>query len=742
MNAPAQSALSALAAEAGIIEDWIGADHRPRRVSPDTLRALLGAMDLPADSDEDIRDSRHRLAAASAQSHLAPMLIALPGDAIELPAHCAGICQIQATSHSLMTARAIKADNGTATLRAPAEPGYYTLTTPGGVTTLAIAPPRAPAIDELLRVKDARAWGLAVQLYSLRRPSPDLAVATHGFGDFGALGDLAAAAGAAGADALAISPVHAMFAADPAQCSPYSPSSRLFLNTLYADPASVLGKAVVHDALAGMDQTRLRALDARPLIDWPAAAASRLELLRRLHARFPATAAPAQRKAYDDYRDAAGQDLRDHALFEALHADQTRAQGAPVPWTAWPADLRDPRSAAVQRYADAHAADVDAHMFSQWLASASLAQAQQTARHAGMRIGLVADLAVGGSPVGSHAWSRQADLMTRTHVGAPPDLHNPQGQGWGLTALSPAALRQSGYTAFLAMLRASLAQAGGVRIDHILGMARMWLIPDGAPPQDGAYLRYPLTPLLRLTALEAWLRRALVIGENLGTVPEGFDDRLQEHGLLGMNVLWFMRAPDPATNTAHPMPDPSTAAPDAPAMAPDPSAPAPGPNAPPAEPADFLAPADWPPHAVAMTTTHDLPTLEGWWHAQDILWRSRLGLLGPEQDEATLRAGRLADRAALWRAVQTSSPTASTLPLPREPPGAELLGFVAATPCPLMLVTLEDLTGQLDQPNLPGTVAHHPNWRQRAPLSVADCLNAPASIARLQSVRAIRGRHD
>ncbi|MBB1593235.1 4-alpha-glucanotransferase [Achromobacter sp. UMC46] len=719
MNAPAQSALSALAADAGIVEDWTGADHRPRRVSTDTLRALLDAMDLPAGTDAEIRDSQQRLSAASAQHRLPPMLIALPGETVPLPADCAGACHMQTPSQPPIAVRTATGADGAPTLRAPATPGYYALDTPGGSATLAVAPPRAPTLDDLLGVKDARAWGLAVQLYSLRRPSTDLARATHGFGDFGALRDLASAAGSAGADALAISPVHAMFAADPAHCSPYSPSSRLFLNTLYADPAGVLGHAAVHDALAGMDHAQLRALDARPLIDWPAAATARLALLRRLHARFPAAASAAQRQAYDDYRNAAGQDLRDHALFEALHADRARMQGAPVPWTDWPADLRDPRSPATERYADAHADDVGAHMFGQWLASASLARAQQAARDAGMRVGLLADLAVGGSPAGSHAWSRQADLMSRASVGAPPDLHNPLGQGWGLTALSPTALRQSGYSAFLAMLRASLAQAGGVRIDHILGMARMWLIPDGAPPQDGAYLRYPLTQLLRLTALEAWLHRALVIGENLGTVPDGFDAQLQGHGLLGMDVLWFMRADEPAADAPGPAPD---RAPDA------------------AGPAEFLAPADWPSHAVAMTTTHDLPTLEGWWHAQDILWRSRLGLLGPDQNEAALRAARLEDRAALWRTVQASSPAASTLTLPREPPGAELLGFVAATPCPLMLVTLEDLTGQLDQPNLPGTVAGHPNWRQRVPLSVADCLNAPTSVARLQPVRATRGQ--
>ncbi|MGV2899615.1 4-alpha-glucanotransferase [Achromobacter sp. AGC78] len=719
MSGAAPAGLSELAAEAGIAEHWTDASQRPRRVSPDTLRALLAAMDLPADSEADIRDSRHRLAEMSARAHLPAMLIALPGEAVPLPPGCTGAYRIESPSGPALSGRTSPGQDGAATLRAPAGPGYYTVHTQAGMTTLAVCPPRAPSLDELLQAQDARAWGLAVQVYSLRRPAPDPTQATHGFGDFGALHDLAVATGSAGADALAISPVHAMFAADPSQCSPYSPSSRLFLNTLYADPAGILGADAVRDALAGMTQTRLPVLDAQPLINWPAAAAFRQQLLRRLHDRFTTHASAEQRGAYDSYRATAGSDLFEHALFEALHAEHSLAAGAPVPWTQWPAEFRDPRSSAAQRYAAEHAHDVDAHMFSQWLASESLKRVQHAGRDAGMRVGVVADLAVGGSPHGSHAWSRHADLMTRASVGAPPDLYNPLGQGWGLTALSPTALQASGYSAFLAMLRACLAHAGGLRIDHILGMARMWLIPDGASPQDGGYLRYPLQQLLRLTALEAWLHRALIVGENLGTVPEGFDEQLEAHGVLGMDVLWFMRdagaAPEAGADSATP-PAPSAA------------------------PPDFLPPSQWPANAVAMTTTHDLPTLEGWWHAQDILWRSRLRLLAPDQDEAALRAGRLDERASLWRAVQSCSPAASTLPLPRRTPSAELLGFVAATPCPLMLVTLEDLTGQLDQPNLPGTTTHHPNWRQRVPLSVADCLSAPTSQARLRPVRALRGR--
>ncbi|WP_454668928.1 4-alpha-glucanotransferase [Achromobacter kerstersii] len=765
------SPLSALAAEAGIAEDWTGADQRPRRVSPDTLRALLSAMDLPAASDADIRDSRQRLAATLSRTHLPAMLIALPGELVSLPPDCAGAYQLQAAASAAIAGRTAHGPGLKPTLRAPATPGYYALSTQGGECTLAVAPPRAPSLDDICRTKHPRAWGLTAQVYSLRRPSADVTQSTHGFGDFGALRELAMAAGQAGADALAISPVHAMFAADPAQCSPYSPSSRLFVNTLFADPAGVLGEEAVRAALAGMDLAQLRMLDAQPLINWPAAARLRHELLRRLHAGFATDATTGQRQAYEAFCNAAGPDLHDHALFEALHGNHAQGLDAPLAWTHWPADLRDPRSSAAQRYATDHAEAVDVHRFSQWLASASLSRAQQAARDAGMRVGLVADLAVGGSPQGSHAWSRQADLMKCTSVGAPPDLYNPLGQGWGLTALSPAALHESGYAAFLAMLRANLAHAGGLRIDHILGLARLWLIPDGASPEDGGYLRYPMPQLLRLIALEAWLHHALIIGENLGTVPEGFDAQLEAHGVLGMDVLWFMRAADGAKAA-----EPAKAAdgddgnewadgPDTAdgndatcgdqgtqraygAVGADGANGANGAERPhltaeePAAspPAAFLAPGDWPANAVAMTTTHDLPTLEGWWHAQDILWRSRLSLLGPDQEEAALRAARLEDRATLWRSVQSSSPAASTLPLPRRAPSAELLGFVAATPCPLMLVPLEDLAGQLDQPNLPGTVAHHPNWRQRTPLSVAECLNSPASQARLQPVRAVRGR--
>lgn len=699
--------LSALAMAAGLAEHWTDARQQPRAVAPDTLRALLRAMDLPADSEADIRDSHARLAAARSQARLPAMMVAVAGGRLRLPPACAGAYEISAAHARALAGHTTTDAAGMPELLLPTVPGYYTLALPGGVTTLAVAPASAPPPSLLLDEPEPRAWGLAAQVYSLRRQAADPVQATHGFGDFGALRDLAISAGAAGADALAMSPVHAMFAADPGQYSPYSPSSRLFLNTLYADPAAVLGAEAVRAALARMGQAAqqaLHALEQRDLIDWPQAARARQRLLRELHRGFQQTATEDQRQALQAFCRAGGQDLRDHALFEALHENLAQLPGAPRSWTAWPDGLRDPRSNETRGFAQAQAGELDFHQFTQWLAAVSLSQAQQAARGAGMRIGLIADLAIGASPAGSHAWSHQADLMRRAGVGAPPDIHNPLGQAWGLTALSPQALRESGYAAFIALLRAGLAQAGGLRIDHILGMARLWLIPDGAAAADGAYLRYPLRTLLRLTALEAWRHQALMIGENLGTVPEGFDDALREHGLLGMDVLWFMREASAARS-----------------------------------PAAFTAPGVWPAQAAAMTTTHDLPTLEGWWRGRDIDWRADLDLLSPQESAADLRAARAADRESLWQAVRAHAHQPPE-PAPEQVPAATLLAYVAAAPCPLALVPLEDATGMVDQPNLPGADSRHPNWRQRQPLAAADCLEAPAARERLAPLRSLRGR--
>lgn len=694
-----EDGLSALAADAGIAEHWTDARQRPKRVAPDTLRALLKAMDLPADSAHDIAHSRRRLAPQAGDA-LPRMIVTRCNAKTPLPRTARGSYRILCESGRIVDGKLLPGEPPT--LMAPDEPGYHRLLLASAESTLAVAPERAPSLADLTGVTRPRCWGLAAQVYSLRQDARAEVPRTHGFGDFGALRELAIAAAEQGADILAISPVHAMYAAQPERCSPYSPSNRLFLNVLYAAPEAVLGRDAMMRALGGTTPAELSALDGLDLVDWAAAGAIRMQTLRALHAQFAGNGPASLRARYAQFCAERGHALRDHAVFESLHAARRAPDGTLPPWQAWPANLRDPTSSAVRRFAQDHPVEVDFHQFTQWLAAENLSAAHRAGREAGMRLGLLADLAVGGSPDGSHAWSRQADLMGGMSIGAPPDIYNPLGQNWGLTAFSPRALQVNGYSAFIEMLRAVLAHTGGVRIDHILGMARLWLVPEGASAAEGAYLRYPLDALLALIALEAWRHRACAVGENLGTVPEGFDDRLEDNGLLGMNVLWFMRqAPDARPNA------------DA--------------------PAGFTDPAEWPANAAAMTTTHDLPTLRGWWDERDIDWRVKLNLLGADDDEATLRAGRALDRELLARAVD---PTAESPPA--DAPVPELLRFVSSCPCPLLLVPMEDVAGVLDQPNLPGTIDTHPNWRQRLPMSIRATFADPAAQERLDAARAGR----
>jgi 4-alpha-glucanotransferase len=400
-----------------------------------------------------------------------------------------------------------------------------------------------------------------------------------------------------------------------------------------------------------------------------------------------------------------GRALEDHARFEALQAVQLALPDSGGHWRHWPEALRDPRSAEVEAFANAHRHEVEFHLFLQWLAAKGLSHAQHAARDAGMAVGLIADLAVGCDSAGSHAWSYRDEMLQGVSVGAPPDLFNQAGQAWGLTTFSPRAMRNQGFAAFIDMLRAAFAHAGGIRIDHILGLRRLWLVPEGESARDGAYLRYPLEDMLRLISLESWRHRSIVIGEDLGTVPPGFRERLHEHGIAGIRVLWFERG-----EWGH----------------------------------GFKMPGDWDRNAVATTTTHDLPTVTGWWRGADILWRNQIGQTLPRADgrdpvEVAL-AERANDRAVLWEAFQWAGVAAHGVPAPppESAPVDEALAFVAATPTPLVTYPLEDLLALEDQPNLPGSIDEHPNWRRRLALSVDELFAEPTFCDRLLAVERTR----
>lgn len=676
-------ALHALAAAAGVAVRWRDCRNEEREVAPDTLRAVLAAMGLPCASEAQVRDSLAAAQAENAGAALPALLTAVAGEGVAVPAAAGRIGRLTAEDGSRLEVR-VEDVGGRSMLAAPAAPGYYALSLDGHEGTLAVAPARAWGVADA--APGRRLWGLAAQLYALRRRGDG------GIGDFTALAELTRLAAARGAHAVALSPVHAPFTVASAHYSPYSPSSRLFLNPWHVDPAELAGAPLARElaercgAAATLDR-----LEQAPLMDWPALARARRAVLRALHDTVRAGRMPGAAETLADFRRQAGEALEDHARFDALQ-EHLLAAGRPWRWRDWPAGLRDPRDAGVARFARECDEDVGFHAFLQWLASRGLARAQREARAAGMSIGLVADLAVGTDGGGSHAWSRQRDMLTGLSVGAPPDDLNAHGQSWGLTTFSPRALRQHGYAPFIELLRACLRHAGGVRIDHVLGLNRLWLVPEGADPTAGAYLRYPLEDLLRLIALESWRHRAIIIGEDLGTVPPGFRERLAAAGIMGLRVLCFER-----------------------------------------EQGFFTDPARWPADAVATTSTHDVATIAGWWAGRDVEWREQLGLRGETGEQRGL------DRRALWDAFTHAGVAHGAMPATAAPVVDAAVRFVARTPAPLALVPLEDLAGLSEQPNLPGTVAQHPNWQRRLPAASAELLDEPAAAARLASLRAERG---
>ncbi len=650
--------LARLAGAAGVAPRWTDYRGASHDVAPDTLRAVLAALQLPAGTDAEARDSLAAL--AGAPGALPPLLTTTVGEPAPIPPGRYQLVLEDGTRRE-----------GTDPL-VVAEPGYHRLEVGGQQTTLAVAPPRCFTVEDA--APGQRPWALAVQLYALRRPGD------AGLGDFRALQDLVRPAAASGAAGIAISPVHAQFSADPDRFSPYSPSSRIMLNVLHA----------AHDWPAAP------ALEALPLADWPAASRQRLAALR---AAFD-TASPAELAALAAFRAELGNPLETHARFEALHADLFGQDFARWHWRTWPEALRDPASPAVAAFAAAHAQEVAFHAYMQFRADRSLAAAQAAARAAGMPIGLIADLAVGADSGGSHCWSRQAETLIGLSIGAPPDLLSTHGQNWGLAAFSPRGLARSGFAAFQEMLRSAMRHAGGVRIDHALGLARLWVVPDGASAAEGAYLAFPRQDLLRLIALESQRHRAIVLGEDLGTIPEGFQDALAADGILGMRVLWFERKDE-----------------------------------------RFIPPRDWTAAAAAMTSTHDLPTAAGWWAGRDLEWRAQLDLAGGPDKQAHDGNERFRDRFLLWNAMRDSG--AAQGDPPPDTDGATFADaatrYVAAAGCDLAIIPIEDALALQEQPNLPGTMdKQHPNWRRRLPGPAADLLQPPDVAARLAAVTRAR----
>ena len=662
---------------AGLATQWCDIFGKQHGVAPEDLGRILAALDLGAGSAAELRqrieelgrDLRTPPPLVTAERSM-PVTLPLPAGPWRLEFEDGG--STDGTAH---------ADGDGCRITAPEQPGYHRLHIAGHAITLAVAPERCFTVSDSIgqvgggEAGHVRTWGLALQLYSLRRPGDG------GVGDYAALAEFAREAAAHGASALAISPVHAQFSADPDRFSPYAPSCRVMLNALHIAAEN-----------PGAEAARLEALE---LIEWPAVARDRLARLRR---QFDDGA--GDDPAFLSWREQAGEVLEDHALFEALHGEIWGQDRTRWHWRDWPAEFASRDAAGIAGFCRSHAREIGFHAWLQYRADRELAQAQQAAIDAGMAIGLVSDLAVGEDSGGSQSWSHPGESLRGLTIGAPPDLLQVHGQNWGITAFSARGLRRNGYRAFIEMLRAAMRHAGGVRIDHGMGIARLWVIPDGMTADHGSYLSFPEDDLRRLIKLESMRNRAIVLAEDLGTVPDGFQGRLQRAGIDGMRVLIFER-------NDH----------------------------------GFTAPHSWTRQASAMTSTHDLPPVAGWWSGHDIAERARI-LSIPADRQDSERAERDRDRVALWQAMQQSGAAHGDAPQRWDtaPVVRAALAHTAGSACELVMVPVEDALALSEQPNLPGTTDQHPNWRRRLNAVVGEVLADPDTDARLAIMNGIRSR--
>jgi 4-alpha-glucanotransferase len=569
----------------------------------------------------------------------------------------------------------------------------------GGSLPLIVTPARCygPA-------QGSRLWGLTAQLYGVRSQR------NWGMGDFTDLAELTERAASVGASAVGVNPLHALFPPDPNHISPYSPSSRLFLNVFYLDPEAVPDLAESSEAHALLGDAgflgELAKARAAELVDYPAVWQLKLRVLELLFESFRERhlAAVSERaQAFHAFRAEMGQALEQHATFDALHEHALQTSGT-WSWHDWPEPLRRPDSPEVAAFAREHRDRVDFFAYLQWQADQQLDAAQARARAAGMVLGLYNDIAIGVTPASATAWASPGICLSGVSVGAPPDFFNLHGQNWGLAPLSPAGLREGAYAMFTAALRHNMRHAGAVRIDHVMGLKRLFWIPEGAAPAEGAYVRYPFADLARIIALESERHRCLVIGEDLGTVPRGFRPAMQRAGLLSCRVLYFERERD----------------------------------------GEFAPPEAYPRQALVSVSTHDLPTIRGFWTDGDLKWRALLGRFPDEDAFRRAQAERDRDRVLLLHALQRAGllPPGIDPEQPPDEPSDELVlalhRYLAATPGHLVMVQLEDALGEEEQPNLPGA-DQHPNWRRKLGRSL-EALDEEPMVARIAEAMAAAGR--
>jgi 4-alpha-glucanotransferase len=699
-----ESPLDELAEKMGIAAEFLDARGSVICTGADTKRKLLRAMGVEVTTDEQVRAALQALDRAAWTHTLAPVKVLRGGlEPLELdlvlPRGTGSIAWRMLTEEGaelsgevsfeqLRLVADICLDDCTLERRRlPLEAklpwGYHRLSIePSGAAMTLIVCPEQCWLPEL--TQGERLWGITAQLYLLRSEG------NWGIGDFSDLAKLVAIAGANGADVVGLNPLHSLLSDDPQHASPYSPASRLLLNVSNIDVTAIAElrtSAHARELIAATGfRAQVEACRAADLVDYAAVADLKLQVLRALFEECRGAADQRRWAAFKGFqRDRAGL-LELGCVFLALRDHFLRESPERADWHQWPAEFRDATSGAVQRFAREHRVEVDFLAWLQWIAEGQLAGAQAAARESGMRVGLYRDLAVGADRAGAETWSNPRAVISEAHIGAPPDIYNPAGQDWGLPPFNPRALREENYRSFVELIRANMRCAGGLRIDHVMGLQQLYWIAHNDTPMDGAYVRYPIDDLLGILALESQRHRCIVVGEDLGTVPANFRERMSQTNILSYRVLLFEQDPQSG---------------------------------------EFRPPEAYPPLSLAVSGSHDLPTLRGWWQEGDLDLKEKLGLFPTAGEASRQRESRRRDRVQLLEALRreklidtSSEPDIGTFV-------RAVHEFLSRTNSLLAMVQLDDLTDEAEPVNVPGTWDEYPNWRRRLSINLEELLRQP-----------------
>ncbi|HMU54963.1 MAG TPA: 4-alpha-glucanotransferase [Nitrospira sp.] len=734
------SLLATLAERVGIASEYYDIGGTLHVTSDDTKRAILSAMGFSVHSTEDLAKALGDWEEAPWRRPCEPVLVVREG-AGEAVVRCCLMLE-DGQERSAVVRWTITDEGGQPVRSGEAGPGlsaaevrfvegqrrvrldcrlpgdlpigYYQATVQAlglvggspGTMRLIVAPQQCylpPAIADHRRI-----WGVALQLYSLSSNR------NWGCGDFTDLGAVVEWAGASlGAGLIGLNPLHALRNSAPHHTSPYAPVTRLFLNELYVDlerlPEFWASQEAQRQFQAPEFQAKLKALRESRRVDYGAIAAAKRSLLDLAYRQFlkehyvgnepdlePKT---ARAKLLERFIRAEGEPLELYATFQTLEEERRLIQPKASSWRDWPVQFQFP-GPAVREYGKRHRKRLRFFQYIQWVASEQLGENRRRSEQTGMPIGLYNDLALGAERFGAESWMYQSMLALEADCGAPPDSLGPEGQNWGLPPVNPLALRTGGYELIIRLLRNNLRFGGAIRLDHVMALCRLFWIPRGKPAAEGTYVHYPFEDLLAIVALESVRAKTLVIGEDLGTVPDWVREELSKARVLSYRVFYFERHGDGTCK----------------------------------------APNEYPEQSLAVVGTHDLPTLTGFWSGEDLQVRAGLGTLGDDDAKRRAWEDRRRDKGRMLEALAREG----LLPegMSTDPDSAPSMTpslcqaihvYLARSMSAVVLANLEDGLEELSQTNLPGTIDSHPNWNRKYAVSV-EALPADPRLRDLASV--------